>query len=192
MTRSDLTEQQNKDYVEKIADLITAEPGEISRKEYWGLKVLAYRIGKNRRAHYSLFNYSAPPTLGEKLLKIFNIDEELVRYMIMRTKTLPTEISLMMKPDAEEESEDTDLKVVRRRERQGPSTWKPGEAADDTRSRLTERAPPSKRRNYDDKYQGHNKSDSDKYNKGSDSNTNKPSKPTYKAEAKPVASEIKD
>lgn len=177
MTRSDLSEQQNNDYIEKVSKVIKTDSGKISRQEYWGLRVLAYRIGKNRRAHYSLFNYSAPPTLGDKLVKKFNLDDEVIRSMIIRTKDSPKEASLMMKPVVEEGATTTDDKVVRRRERQGPSTWKPGQAADDTRSRLVEKMPSTRRRN-DDKFNSYKKDDATRYVKKTTYNSDNSSQPS--------------
>ncbi len=55
IARNDVTQQQ----VEAIADQVAAtldrtHGGEIKKREYWGLRGLAYRIKKNRKAHYML------------------------------------------------------------------------------------------------------------------------------------------
>ena len=34
--------------------------GKVDKVEYWGVKSLAYRIKKNRKAHFSLLNIDAP------------------------------------------------------------------------------------------------------------------------------------
>ncbi|NIR59714.1 MAG: 30S ribosomal protein S6, partial [Gammaproteobacteria bacterium] len=41
--------------------------GEVTKKEYWGLRNLAYRIKKNRKGHYVLFNIDAPPYAVQEL-----------------------------------------------------------------------------------------------------------------------------
>ena len=60
LARQDLTAQQ----VESdraVQDVIEGLGGKIEKAEYWGVKSLAYRIKKNRKAHFTLMNVDAPP-----------------------------------------------------------------------------------------------------------------------------------
>ena len=66
IARNDVTQQQ----VEAIADAIATqfdtdnavEPGmSVKKREYWGLRSLAYRIKKNRKGHYMLLGLDAKP-----------------------------------------------------------------------------------------------------------------------------------
>ena len=43
-----------------FTQLIADQGGEIKKREYWGLRNLAYRMNKNRKGHYVLFNIEAP------------------------------------------------------------------------------------------------------------------------------------
>ena len=45
----------------EYSDVITEAGGKIGKAEYWGLKTVAFKIKKNRKAHYSLMNLEAPP-----------------------------------------------------------------------------------------------------------------------------------
>ena len=61
IARNDVTQQQ----VEGLADTIAAqfEPDgdQVTKREYWGLRTLAYRINKNRKGHYMLLGLDAKP-----------------------------------------------------------------------------------------------------------------------------------
>ena len=45
---------------EQFKKVIAGLGGTIGKIEYWGVKSLAYRIKKNRKAHFSLFNITRP------------------------------------------------------------------------------------------------------------------------------------
>ena len=55
--------------VDALSDQFTAvlseNGGSVKKKEYWGLKGLAFRIKKNRKGHYVLLNIDAPPAAVE-------------------------------------------------------------------------------------------------------------------------------
>ncbi len=61
IARNDVTQQQ----VEAIADIVAAqvepEGGSVQKREYWGLRTLAYRINKNRKGHYMLLGLDVKP-----------------------------------------------------------------------------------------------------------------------------------
>ena len=60
IARQDVTAQQVETLTEQFKALIAAQGGSVSKVEPWGLKSLAYRITKNRKAHFTLMNISAP------------------------------------------------------------------------------------------------------------------------------------
>ena len=60
LARQDITTQQVEAINNTIEDLIKKDGGSIDKVEYWGLRQLAYKIKKNRKAHYTLMNINAP------------------------------------------------------------------------------------------------------------------------------------
>ena len=56
IARNDVTQQQ----VETVADTITTDletdGGAVKKREYWGLRSLAYRVNKNRKGHYAFLH----------------------------------------------------------------------------------------------------------------------------------------
>ena len=45
---------------DEIGTELEADGGSVKKREYWGLRGLAYRIKKNRKGHYVLLNLNAP------------------------------------------------------------------------------------------------------------------------------------
>ena len=60
LTRQDAAPAQVEALTEQYKALIAAGGGKVTKTEYWGLKSLTFRIRKNRKAHYTLFNIDAP------------------------------------------------------------------------------------------------------------------------------------
>jgi small subunit ribosomal protein S6 len=60
LARQDVSAQQVETLVEQYKGLIEGAGGTIGKVENWGLRTLAYRIKKNRKAHYTLMNITAP------------------------------------------------------------------------------------------------------------------------------------
>ena len=59
IARNDVTQQQVEDIANGIASLIENEEGSVKKREYWGLRNLAYRVKKNRKGHYMLLGIDA-------------------------------------------------------------------------------------------------------------------------------------
>ena len=60
LVRQDVTAQQVEALTEKIKTQIAALGGAVTKVEPWGLKSLAFRVKKNRKAHFTLLNIAAP------------------------------------------------------------------------------------------------------------------------------------
>ena len=54
ITRPDISTTQVEEFVQNLATKIENMGGSVEGAEYWGLRNLAYRMKKNRKAHYSL------------------------------------------------------------------------------------------------------------------------------------------
>ncbi len=66
LARQDLANAQVDAMSEAFTKIITDGNGRVAKNEYWGLRSLAYRIKKNRKAHYVMFNIDAPaPAIAE-------------------------------------------------------------------------------------------------------------------------------
>jgi small subunit ribosomal protein S6 len=86
MARQDLSESQVKELTEKFTKIIKDQGGKVLKVENWGLRNLAYRINKSRKAHYVLIESDAPGAAVIELERIMGIEED-----VMRTQTIKLE-----------------------------------------------------------------------------------------------------
>ncbi len=88
IARNDVTQQQ----VEAIADTVAAqvepEGGSIQKREYWGLRTLAYRIKKNRKGHYMLLGLDVKPAAVVEMERQLGLNEDVLRFMTIRVEAI--------------------------------------------------------------------------------------------------------
>jgi small subunit ribosomal protein S6 len=84
IARQDVTAQQVETLTEQFKALIATHGGSVSKVEPWGLKSLAYRINKNRKAHFTLMNISAPSSAIQELERQMSLNEDVMRFLTLR------------------------------------------------------------------------------------------------------------
>ena len=100
LARQDLSTAQVDALSEAFTKVIEEGKGKVAKTEYWGLKSLAYRIKKNRKAHYVLLNIDAPAPAVHELERQIAINEDIIRYQTIRVDELEKEPSAMMRREA--------------------------------------------------------------------------------------------
>jgi small subunit ribosomal protein S6 len=115
LARQDLSTAQVDGLSEAFTKIIEDGQGKVHKTEYWGLKTLAYRIKKNRKAHYVLLNIEAPAPAVHEMERNIGINEDVIRFQTVRVDALEKEPSAMMRKG------DRDSRGPRgpRREREG-------------------------------------------------------------------------
>lgn len=116
MARQDVTPQQVEAMVDQYKGVIEQNGGSIEKTEMWGVKSLAYRIKKNRKAHFTMFNLNAPAPAVAEMERQMRINEDILRFMTIKVEELETEPSVMMQKRDRDERKDRE-----RRERDGGS-----------------------------------------------------------------------
>ena len=96
VVRQDVASTQVEALAETFATLITENGGTVTKKEFWGLKGLAYRIRKNRKAHFVLLNIDAPSAAVVELERQMRLNEDVLRYITVRVEALEEGPSAMM------------------------------------------------------------------------------------------------
>jgi small subunit ribosomal protein S6 len=95
LARQDLTAAQVETLTEGFTKVLAEGKGRVANSEYWGLRTLAYRIAKNRKAHYVMLNIDAPAAAVAELERQVGLNEDIIRYMTVRVDELSTEPSAM-------------------------------------------------------------------------------------------------
>jgi small subunit ribosomal protein S6 len=88
IARQDISGPQVDALAEQFAGIVAAQGGEVKKRESWGLRNLAFRIKKNRKGHYVLFNLDAPPAAVSEMERNMRINEDILRYLTVRVETL--------------------------------------------------------------------------------------------------------
>ncbi|WP_183451298.1 30S ribosomal protein S6 [Microvirga lupini] len=114
MARQDVTPQQVETMVDQYKGVIEQNGGTVEKTEMWGVKSLAYRIKKNRKAHFTMFNLNAPAPAVAEMERQMRINEDILRFMTIKVEELETEPSVMMQKRDRDERKDRE-----RRERDG-------------------------------------------------------------------------
>ena len=114
MARQDVTPQQVEAMVDQYKGVIEQNGGSVEKTEMWGVKSLAYRIKKNRKAHFTMFNLNAPAPAVAEMERQMRINEDILRFMTIKVEELETEPSVMMQKRDRDERKDRE-----RRERDG-------------------------------------------------------------------------
>jgi small subunit ribosomal protein S6 len=97
LARQDVTAQQVETLTEQFKTVVEQNGGTIAKIEYWGVKSLAYRINKNRKAHFTLLNIDAPPAALAELERLEGINEDVLRHMTIRVEAHEEGPSAMMR-----------------------------------------------------------------------------------------------
>ncbi|MGQ0527416.1 MAG: 30S ribosomal protein S6 [Alphaproteobacteria bacterium] len=84
MVRQDLNETQVKDLGDKFIKIVETFGGKMLKTENWGLRTLAYKINKNKKAHYVLFEMEAPSAAVIELERNLRIEEDVLRSLTTR------------------------------------------------------------------------------------------------------------
>jgi small subunit ribosomal protein S6 len=83
--RPDLDEQRRKEKIERINQLIQERGGQVQNVDEWGTRIMAYEIDDFREGYYVLVNFTLPPSEVSSLEERLRVDDELLRYQIVRT-----------------------------------------------------------------------------------------------------------
>ncbi|HZS63293.1 MAG TPA: 30S ribosomal protein S6 [Xanthobacteraceae bacterium] len=107
LARQDLGPQQVEELTNQYKGVIEQLGGKVGKAEYWGIKSLAYRIRKNRKAHMTLLNVDGPPAAIAEIERQMRLSEDVLRYLTIRVEELEEGPSAMMrKADRDRERDD--------------------------------------------------------------------------------------
>ena len=108
IVRQDVTAAQVDTLADDFAKIIEEGGGSVERREYWGLRNLQYRIKKNRKGHYVLFNLTAPSDSVQEMERNMRLNEDVLRFLTTRIDETRSEPSPIMQGKGDRERERAD------------------------------------------------------------------------------------
>ncbi len=97
LARQDLSQAQVDQLAATATEIIEKSEGKVVKTETWGLKNLAYKIDRNRKAHFVMLNIDGPGSVVEELERQTRINEDVLRYMTIRVDEHEEGPSVMMR-----------------------------------------------------------------------------------------------
>jgi small subunit ribosomal protein S6 len=105
LARQDISAQQVEALLQDFRTLLEGRGGSVGKTEYWGLKSLAFRIKKNRKAHYALMNIDAPHDAVNELERQMRLSTDVIRFLTVRVDEHDAGPSPMMRRADRDERE---------------------------------------------------------------------------------------
>jgi small subunit ribosomal protein S6 len=84
LVRQDVGPQQVEELVAQFKGTIEEGGGSVAKTEMWGVKSLAFRIRKNRKAHFTLLNIDAPSAAVKEMERQMGINEDVLRFITIK------------------------------------------------------------------------------------------------------------
>jgi len=97
LARQDASTQQVEELTTQLAGVIESLGGKVTKTEAWGLRSLTYRMNKNRKAHFVMFNIDGPASVVSEIERQERINEDVIRYLTVRVDELEEGPSAMMR-----------------------------------------------------------------------------------------------
>jgi len=108
LARQDISQAQVDALTKEYSDVITETGGKIGKTEYWGVKPLAFKIKKNRKAHYTLMNIEAAPSAVAEMERRMGLSSDVLRFMTIRVDAHETEPSIQTRKSDRDDRRDGD------------------------------------------------------------------------------------
>jgi small subunit ribosomal protein S6 len=97
LARQDLSQAQVDALAAAATEIVEGFKGKVTKTETWGLKNLAYKIDRNRKAHFVMLNIEGPGALVEELERQNRISEDIIRWITVSVDEHETGPSAMMR-----------------------------------------------------------------------------------------------
>ena len=102
LARQDLSQAQVDALAAAATEIVENGKGKVTKTETWGLKNLAYKIDRNRKAHFVLLNIEGPGEVVAELERQSRINEDVIRYLTVRVEAHEEGPSVMMRRNERE------------------------------------------------------------------------------------------
>ena len=82
--KPDLEEKARGSLLGDVKKKMMGKDGKIEKEDLWGVRDLAYPIMKQNKGFYAHFEFSTDPSIAKNLDKILKVEEDILRYLLIR------------------------------------------------------------------------------------------------------------
>ncbi|MEL6752188.1 MAG: 30S ribosomal protein S6 [Pseudomonadota bacterium] len=97
LSRQDVSAQQVESMTQEFSRVLETGGGKVVKTEQWGIKGLAYKIKKNRKAHMTMLHIDAPHAAVAEMERQMSLSTDVLRFLTLREEELDSDASPMMK-----------------------------------------------------------------------------------------------
>lgn len=84
IVRPDATEEEIDAYIEQVKLVITSTGGTVDKVDKWGVRKLAYRLGKRTEGFYVLIQFSAGPEVVREVERRMRVTDLVLKFISVR------------------------------------------------------------------------------------------------------------
>ena len=97
LVRQDAAQTQVDALIEQYKGVLSAGSAKVDKVEQWGLKSLTFRVKKNRKAYFVMFNIDGPHQAVAEMERQMSISEDVLRYLTIKVEVLEEGPSAQMR-----------------------------------------------------------------------------------------------
>ena len=112
LARQDISQAQVEALTKEYTTVIEEGGGKVGKTEYWGVKTIAFKIKKNRKAHYSLLNIEAPHAAVAEMERRMGLSTDVIRFLTVSVDEHETEPSAQMRKSDRDDRRDGERGVA--------------------------------------------------------------------------------
>ena len=80
----DLSEDDRKSLLTRTKEIIPQQEGVFLQEDLWGVKKLAYEIGKKTRGYYARLDYCGSGRVVDEMERFFRIDDRVMKFLTVQ------------------------------------------------------------------------------------------------------------
>jgi len=84
IVRPDASEEETEAFLEQVKQVIVQGGGAVDKLDNWGLRKLAYRVGKRDEGFYILIQFSSPPEAVKELERRLRVSDLVLKFLTVR------------------------------------------------------------------------------------------------------------
>ena len=122
LVRQDVSQAQVTALSDYFKSLLEEHGASVPKVEYCGLRNLAYRVKRNKKAHYVLMNIEGPSVAVDEVERQLRLHEDILRHLRVSVTQLDNNPSALAQNRAHRDREDDDAPQTPRDASSAPSS----------------------------------------------------------------------